>query len=168
MAFVAVLFFSLSVNSGYGQFAQKITRNSLYAGFATHGAFYSLNYDRIFSPGKKISKSCSAGFSFLKDAIAMPLGIHFFTGSDASHAEFGLTVVPYIEKYNDLFSGANRSDKKLYIIPGAGYRYQKPAGGFFFKAALAPVIYLDPASDNFWKMDGKVLFGATGAAGFSF
>jgi len=92
----------------------------------------------------------------------------FFTGQSASHAEFSITAVPYIETYKDLFSGNNLSDKKLYLIPGAGYRYQKPGGGFFFKVIVAPVIYLDPPSDHFWKMDTKVYPGITGGAGFSF
>ncbi len=165
---IILLFSAVFVNKNYSQTAQNITRNTIYADFASKGAYYSLNYDRIFSQGEKFTKSYRIGFSVLKNAIAMPLGINFFTGHNSSHAEFSLTVVPYVENYNDLFSGNNLSDKKLYIIPGAGYRYQKTEGGFFFKVAFAPVIYLDPPSDNFWKMDGKVYPGITAGAGFSF
>ncbi len=154
-------------HSGYSQ-QTHVTRNTVYADFASKGATYSLNYDRIFSVGEKFTKSYRVGCSVLKNAIAFPLGINFITGHNASHAEFGVTAVPYIETYKDLFSGNNQSDKKLYIIPGAGYRYQKTTGGFFFKAIVAPIIYLDPPSDNFWKMDGKVYAGGTIAAGFSF
>jgi len=162
------LIVTVFINKAYCQSTQHSGRNTIYADFATKGATYSLNYDRIFSAGEKFSKSYRVGFSVLKNAIAMPVGINFFTGHDASHLELSLTAVPYIETYKDLFSGNNHSDKKLYIIPGAGYRYQKPGGGFFFKVIAGPVIYLDPPSDNFWKMDGKVYAGGTVAAGFSF
>ena len=92
----------------------------------------------------------------------------FFNGQGNSHAEFSLVVVPFAEDYKYLFSAGNQSDKKLYIIPGAGYRFQKPDGGFFFRTIVAPVVFLDPRSDNFWKMDAKLLPGITVAAGYSF
>lgn len=98
----------------------------------------------------------------------MPLGIIFFTGHKASHAEFSFTAVPYIETYKDLFSGNNLSDKKMYLLPGAGYRYQKQEGGFFFKVIAGPIIYLDPPSDHFWKMDSKIYPGISAGTGFSF
>ena len=165
-SFTASLLVAFATTS-YSQ-DNNYARNTLYADFASKGATYSINYDRIFSVGEKLSKSYRIGFSVLKNAVAVPLGINFFTGHNDSHVEFSLTVVPYIETYKDLFSGNNLSDKKLFIIPGAGYRYQKPGGGFFFKAIVAPVIYLDPPSDNFWKMDGKVYAGITAGAGYSF
>ncbi|MBS1919396.1 MAG: hypothetical protein JST17_03995 [Bacteroidetes bacterium] len=143
-------------------------RNSIYVDAATRGAYYSVNYERIFSQGEKFSKTWQAGFSLLNDVIAFPLGIHFFTGHQRDHFEFGLTIVPYIEKYEKLFSPGNISDKKIYLFPGAGYRYQKPNGGFFFKAIIAPVIYLDPPSDHFWKMGGKLYTGGNLSAGISF
>lgn len=163
-----LLFFLLIGKAGYCQPEATMARSTIYADFATRGAYYSLNYDRIFSQGEKFTKSYLVGFSVLKNAIAMPLGINFFTGHGASHAVFSITAVPYIETYKDLFSGNNLSDKKMYIIPGAGYRYQNTGGGFFFQAIVAPIIYLDPPSDNFWKMDGKVYPGITAGAGFSF
>jgi len=156
---------TIFVSTGYGQ---NISRNTVYTDFASKGAYYSLNFDRIFSTGEKFTKTYRIGFTVLKNAVAMPLGINFLTGHNTSHAEFSLTAVPYIETYTDLFSGKNQSDKKLYIIPGAGYRYQKPEGGFFFKVIAGPVIYLDPPSDDFWKMEGKIYPGITAGAGFSF
>jgi hypothetical protein len=158
------------INTLYAQSTQNnnIARHTVYADFASKGAYYSLNYDRIFNRGEQLTKSYRAGFSVLKNAIAFPLGINFFTGQDVHHFEFGITIVPYIENYQKLFSPGNLSDKKFYIIPGAGYRYQKPEGGFFFKAVASPLIYLDPSSGNFWKMDGKVYPGITIGAGVSF
>ncbi|MBS1633630.1 MAG: hypothetical protein JST10_13765 [Bacteroidetes bacterium] len=143
-------------------------RNTIYVDGTSKGAYYSVNYDRVFSEGGKFIKSYRAGFTILSHVIAFPLGISFFTGHQQDHFEFGLTIVPYIEDFEKHFSRGNLSDKKIYIIPGAGYRYQKLGGGFFFKIIAGPVIFLDPASDNFWKMDGKVYPGGSIGAGISF
>jgi hypothetical protein len=167
-SFYLILLVITFINKTYCQSTPHSTCNTIYADFASKGASYSLNYDRIFSVGEKFTKTYRIGFSVLKNVIAMPLGINFFTGHYADHFELSLTAVPYIETYKDLFSGNNHSDKKLYIIPGAGYRYQNAGGGFFFKAIAGPVIYLDPPSDNFWKMDGKIYAGGSIGAGFNF
>ena len=165
----AILFlFACFAKSSYSQKTNSFSRHTVYADFASHGAYYSVNYDRIFSRGEKLAKTYRIGFSVIQNAVAMPVGINFFTGHEASHVEFGLTVVPYIETYTDPYWGTKETDKKIYIIPGAGYRYQKPEGGFFFKVIAGPVIYLDPPSDDFWKMDGKVYPGITAGLGFSF
>ena len=76
--------------------------------------------------------------------------------------------MPYVEDYEKLFSPGSPSDKKLDIIPGCGYRFQNPGGGFFFKIIAAPIINLDPLSDNFWKMEGKVYAGGSIGAGINF
>ncbi len=145
-----------------------IARNTVYAEGSSHGAYYSINYDRIFRLGANFTNTYRVGFSLLNNAIALPIGLNFLKGDGFHHFEFGLTVVPYVENYQKLFSAGSLSDKKIYIIPGAGYRYQPPGGGLFFKAIVAPVIYLDPPSDNFWKMDGKVYAGGSVGAGISF
>ncbi len=156
------------VYNGYGQTESFSARNTVYADFASKGAFYSVNYDRIFSSGKKINISFRAGFSILNDAIAFPLGIQFFTGQEASHIELSLTIEPYIENYKELLNGSSGSDTKAYIMPGVGYRYQKPEGGFFAKVVAGPIIYLDPPSNDFWNMDPVVYTGVTAGLGFSF
>jgi hypothetical protein len=145
-----------------------LARNSIYADATSKGAYYSINYDRVFRQGERIASTYRVGLSILNNAIAFPLGINFLTGQENDHIEFGLTIVPYIENYTKLFSAGNLSDKKIYIIPGAGYRFQKPGGGLFFKAIVAPIIFLDPPSDDFWKMDGKVYTGGSIGAGISF
>ncbi|MBI3139052.1 MAG: hypothetical protein HYZ15_10735 [Sphingobacteriales bacterium] len=145
-----------------------ISRNSVYAEGTSKGALYSINYDHIFRLGARFTDTYRIGFSLLNNTIALPLGINFLTGDGFHHVEFGLTLVPLVEKYQQLFSAGNISDKKLYIIPGAGYRYQPPGGGFFFKIIAAPIIYLDPPSDHFWKMDGTVYAGGSIGAGISF
>ena len=150
------------------QTGEKIVRNSVYADFASRGAYYSVNYDRLFRRGEKLNWSYRVGLCLMNNVIAMPLGLQAFTGHNEHHAEFSITVVPYIEKYTKLFSAGNLSDKKIFVIPGVGYRYQRPGGGIFFRIVAAPVIYLDPPSDNFWNMDPKIYAGITGGIGFSF
>lgn len=145
-----------------------IARNTIYVEGTSRGAYYSINYDRIYRLGAHFTNTYRVGFSLFDNVIALPLGLNFLKGDGFHHFEFGLTVVPYVENYRKLFDAGSLSDKKLYIIPGAGYRYQPPAGGFFFKAILAPIIFLDPPSDNFWKMDGKVYAGGSVGAGISF
>ncbi len=142
--------------------------NTFFAEYLSTGSFFSVNYERVFSKGSSLSAAYRVGLSAAKKTVGLPLGIHFFNGQRNSHVEFGLLVVPFVENYKYLFSAGNRSDKKIYIIPGAGYRYQNPAGGLFFRSVVAPVILLDPRSDNFWKMDGRVLPGIAVAGGFCF
>ncbi|MFZ1529237.1 MAG: hypothetical protein WAT19_10820 [Ferruginibacter sp.] len=145
-----------------------MAKNTVYAGYARIGTYYAINYDRVFSQGTTFSKSFNAGISLLKTDIAFPIGINFFTGHQQHHAEFSLSVVPYIERYNYLFKPGNLSDKKLYILPAAGYRYQKPGGGFFGKIQAGPVFYFDPASDSNTKTDSRVYPGIIVGIGGNF
>lgn len=143
-------------------------RNTLYLEGAKNGADYSMNYDRVFRSGNKFSKSYRVGFAIFNNTIALPAGIQFFSGNGVHHPEFSLTLIPYAEGYRDWFSGNNISDKKMWVIPGVGYRYQKPTGGFFAKMVAGPAINLDPPSDHFWKMNVKVYPGVAIGAGFNF
>lgn len=161
-----ILLFACGISANAQDVA--IARNAVYAEGTSHGAYYSINYDRIFRLGANFTNTYRIGFSLLNNAVALPVGLNFLKGDGFHHFEFGLTVVPYVENYQKLFQAGSLSDKKIYLIPGAGYRYQPPGGGFFFKAIVAPVIYLDPPSDNFWKMDGKVYAGGSVGAGISF
>ena len=49
--------------------------------------------------------------------------------------KFGITLEPFVDHDKTFLSGsaANESDKYLYVIPAAGYRFQPAKGGFFFK-----------------------------------
>jgi hypothetical protein len=142
-------------------------RNILYADFSTQGAYYSINYERNFLQ-KKINLCGQIGLSILKGAIAFPAGVNLFTSKSNSHAEFGFIFMPYIAEYKSFMSQNDLSDKFLYLIPRIGYRYQKPVGGLFFRAAISPTIILDPPSNDFWNMDPKLCFSANLSLGFSF
>lgn len=142
--------------------------NSFFAGYTTAGPLVSINYDRIVHLSPRLSTSFSIGIAAARNTFGLPLGIQLFQGQHNAHIEYGFVFLPYIEKVQYLFQAGNRADKKGYLIPSIGYRYQRPAGGLFFRIAASPVIALDPRSDNFWKMDGKLLPGCLIGAGFSF
>jgi hypothetical protein len=149
---------------------QGPARNAVYTELASRGPGYSINYDRIFRQGDKLDYSFSAGFYIAKNSVAFPVGIHFITGTNEHHAEFGVTFIPYIDYKHDLVGSSikTESDKYLYINPGMGYRYQKSDTGLFFKATIGPSVFLDPPSDDFWNMDPKLYaFGSIGV-GISF
>ena len=144
-------------------------KNAVYIELASRGPVYSINYDRIIRQRNSLAYSFSAGVSIEKNAFSFPLGIHFIKGIKDHHAEFGLTVIPYVQ-YTDQLAGSYKgsTDKYLYINPGIGYRYQKSNTGIFLKATIGPSIFLDPPSDDFWNMDPKLYgFGSLGV-GISF
>lgn len=168
--FCVLLFVCFTAVTVSGQPASSggSARHTVFAEYLSAGSFFSVNYERVFRKGASFSAAYRNGLSAATTAIGLPVGISFFNGQGNSHAEFGLLVIPFVEDYKYLFSAGNRSDKKIYLIPGAGYRYQKAEGGFFFKTIVAPVVLLDPRSDNFWKMDGQLLPGITVGAGYGF
>ncbi len=164
---ICILFYGLKPSKVFSQ-DSDFKRNTIYAGFANEGALYSINYDRIFSQNKKFAWSYRIGFSILEEAVVMPVGVYLLTGKGNSHAEFSFTVIPYIDKYQSMFKEDDLSDKYIYLVPGVGYRFQKPNGGLFFKVFGSPTVFLDPPSSNFWKMDPKLRFMVGGGLGFSF
>jgi len=145
-----------------------VSRNTLYAGFDSKDLYYSVNYDHIFHTNGKLSYSYRIGVSVLKDAFAVPLGIHLFTGAGSSHAEFSFTLIPYVDHSASFLGSNDKSDKYLYVEPGIGYRYQQPGGGLFLRAAVTPILFLDPPSDDFWNMDPKIYAGGNIGIGYTF
>jgi hypothetical protein len=56
----------------------------------------------------------------------------------------------------------------MNIMTGVGYRYQQSTAGFFGKIIVGPMLLLDPASDNFWRMEPSIKGGISIGAGYSF
>ncbi len=144
------------------------SKNAIYTDFSTQGAFYSINFERIFYQNKKINISYRFGLTILKDDIAFPMGINLFTGKKNSHLDFSLVIIPYIFDYKSFLSSNDLSDKCMYVAPGIGYRYQKPSGGFFFRVLVSPMIFLDPPTGDFWNMDPTLYFAANLGIGLTF
>lgn len=161
-----VLFFSCCTQNALCQQQKKM--NSIYGGYISEVPEPSINYDHVFSHGAVFTKSYRIGLSVYNNYLALPLGVQFFTGKEAHHFEMSLTFQPYVEKYDQLFAGNNLSDKKMNIMTGVGYRYQKSTAGFFGKIIIGPMLLLDPASDNFWRMEPSIKGGISIGAGYSF
>lgn len=169
-ATIVFLFFIGFSNTGICQKDNTVavSRNTLYADFASKDVYYSINFDHIFHRGNKLSYSYRAGVSVLKNAYSFPIGIQCFTGVNNSHAEFSLTLIPYVDHSAKSRNRYDNTDKFLYVEPGVGYRYQAPEGGVFFKAIFTPIILLDPPSIDFWNMDAKLFAGGNIAIGYTF
>lgn len=163
-----LLVFLLIVFSKLALAQEMPPKHTFYAELAFRGPVYSINYDRVFKQEEKFAFSYRLGFSITKEALALPLGFNVFTGKNSAHLELSLSVVPYIEQYETFLSKNDHSDTFIYLIPGLGYRYQKPSGGLFFKVVLSPLILLDPPSNDFWNMDPKLFGAGSFGGGWSF
>ena len=146
----------------------NFVRNTFFIELASKRPGYSVNYDHIFHRGEKLSGSFRIGFSIDKNTVSLPFGINLLTGKENHHAEFGVTIIPFIDHYKTFLSGDNLSDKKINVIPAIGYRFQKPSGGIFFKVSVSPLLFLDPPSDDFWNMDPRLYAYGSIGIGFSF
>jgi hypothetical protein len=150
------------------QSSTELNRNIVYVEGATKGAVYSINYERSFKFGEKLAWSYRIGGFVGKDAIALPLGINAIAGKNIHHAEVSLVAIPYVDHYHSLWNGKNSADKYLYVTTTIGYRYQKPGGRLYFKVAGGPLLFLDPPSADFWKMESKFYAFGSGCLGFCF
>jgi hypothetical protein len=112
----------------------EMSKNSIY--FDTGivpGVHAFVNYERSLYQGKKVSWYGRAGFGYggllLVDGGFGGLGaITMLTGKKNPHFELNTGV----------FSGVNIDDSDSVTLPlfDVGYRYQKPTGGFVFKAKI--------------------------------
>jgi hypothetical protein len=166
--FLFFVFFPLFFPVSSQAQSNPVSKNTLYADFASKDVYYSINYDRVFHSGEKLNWSYRIGASILKNAFAVPLGLQVFTAGNKSHAEFSLTLIPYVDHSSSFLNTTDKSDKYIYVEPGIGYRYQERNGGLFFKAVFTPIIFLDPPSDDFWNMDPKFYAGGNVSLGFTF
>lgn len=160
---LVIIFLTFSAEFVFSQDRYE-AKNAIYVEGASRGPVYSINYDRIFRQGEKLAYSFRVGFSIYSNTVSFPVGLNLITGLNDHHAEFSLTVIPYID-YGVHRVGSNRteSDKYIFVNPAMGYRYQKAGGGIFVKAAVGPSIFLDPPSNDFWNMDPKLyVFGSIG------
>ncbi|MHA7130252.1 hypothetical protein [Algoriphagus namhaensis] len=115
---------------------------------------YAINYSYIFYQKRKLKFAAGVGFSLRHQEqdvrIASGFLIPSFSteitalwGKSKGHLELGTGFVAYRSKqfifYED-FPGNIR--ERVYwgktIAPRIGYRYQKPDGGLFFRAAYTP------------------------------
>ncbi len=142
-------------------------RNAVYVQFAGAGNNRSINFERVFSQGRRINYSYSVGYAPANKSVSVPITLNAFTTGKQHHFEMSLAVIPHVEKHT--YSTKEDLDKQLYIKPSIGYRYQKTTSGLFVKAGIGPQIFMDPPSYNVWAFTPK-LIAPSGqiAVGFSF
>lgn len=143
-------------------------KNSLFVELGGISPFYSINLDHIFFQRESVMLSYRIGVSVLPRSFSIPLGVNIITGRSKHHAVFTLAGSFYVEEPFTIFNEQEKTDKMVIFSVGGGYRYQKPEGGFFFTIGLAPLLLLDPPSDDFWNMDMKFYPSGNVGVGFSF
>jgi hypothetical protein len=117
-------------------------RNAFYVELLGNGLLYSLNYDRLFadqiSGRVGIMLIGAANDTSAAGVIAAPILANYLFGRGNSHFEAGIGIT--------LMSGAVENVEEIEEegFSGAvgtatlGYRYQRPGGGFVFRAGLTP------------------------------
>jgi hypothetical protein len=140
------------------------TRNTIYFEAFGQGLINSLNYDRIVTVASNFKTSLTVGISnwgymfdephFKIRAIGIPVSYNYLRGRKNHHFELGLGAtyenikVEYKSILFNLFFDNGSNDQfndnidVVYFNLKAGYRYQKPEGGFFFRYTLTPIIPL--------------------------
>jgi hypothetical protein len=121
-------------------------RNAFYLELGGNTILYSLNYDRLFTD--KVSGRVGVMFFGAADedssagVVATPIMASYLWGEGNSRFETGAGLllvsggVENVEGFEDEgFSGAVGTAT-------LGYRYQRPAGGFVFRAGVTPVFSL--------------------------
>lgn len=137
---IIVLVLFLSVRSN----AQSIYAET----FGNTASFYSVNYEHSVKNSKSYHWNVHGGIGFYKAQgyflKTIPAGINWFNRKDGNHHnEFGLSITYSENVLNDYLNGSMlaseyKKHEYLYMIFNAGYRYQKPEGGFIFKIYWAP------------------------------
>jgi hypothetical protein len=75
----------------------------------------------------------------------IPVSIGVVRGKRNHHREIGAGVT-YVEG-NQGEVAFNWINKSIYFVSFVGYRYQRPAGGFFFKCQITPLVKIKEYSE---------------------
>lgn len=134
-------------------------KNTVFVEFLGNGGVYSLNYDRIFFQRDRFKTSFRVGASLMPHksyvaenyffSMTLPVEINGMWGSNRHHFEAGLGYTPfYWSRQNTANMPGVRENRRFsnMLISRIGYRYQRPEGGLFFRAALMPNYYAAPGA----------------------
>lgn len=133
-------------------FSQKITgadqsfarNNSIQLELFGHGLFYSVNYERIILNGQKFKTTAQAGISYYPPStgvidIWIPVVLNELISFNQHHAEVGAGYIFINEALRGMENEVMSRNWDGFITARLGYRYQKPAGRFLFRAAFTPI-----------------------------
>lgn len=148
--------------------AGQKARNALYLDLMGTGGWYGLNYERIVYNKEKLCIGVSSGVSVtnLKDFyrqfnpdFSLPISLNTFYGKN-HHVELGIgsTFASVVRANEDYVA---RRYLNINLTMTLGYRYQKPEGGFLFRAAYTPIlsVYRQIAENGEFKNWFSLSFG---------
>lgn len=137
-----------------------LQKNTIYTELGSNGSFYSINFDQIFMATDNFRLSGRIGLGLTNGIFSgdidpiIPLETNLWWGGNNHYFETGLGITaafgieetsPSLSqeresgvRFNSPVSG--KEYKSLYINTRLGYRYQKPEGGFFFRAGITPTL----------------------------
>jgi hypothetical protein len=145
--------FAQEKNDSISMRFDKKTKNTFFMEVGGNTMLYSLNYDRIIFQKKnmfistRVGLSCiplNANFSYL-----FPFETDFCIGKKNNHFEVGAGILYFHNHSYYLSRGIQNDFVPIYLNMDAviltgriGYRYQRPTGGFFFRASFVPMVQL--------------------------
>lgn len=138
---IAILLF---ICSGYIAIAQNHP-NSIYFEALGNGGLYSVNYDRLFTDnfGARVGFMYISEIDFFfvseEDLLLIPATINYLLGNKHKF-ELGVGLVLASVSSTGVF-GFESGESSSNVVGTAtiGYRYQKPKGGFLFRAGFTPL-----------------------------
>lgn len=131
-------------------------KHAIYGELGGTSTGYAINYGFIFHQKERLKFAAGAGFfmryqdedvrissGFLRPSFSTEISALW--GKSKGHLEFGTGFVAYRSKQFIFDENFPRNIRvRQYwgkiIVPRIGYRYQKPDGGLFFRAAYTPWI----------------------------
>ncbi len=138
-----------------------VKRNTIYFEAFGQGLYNSFSYDRLYlKADKKYMNSFAAGITIIPHpellVLGIPVSYNYLFGKNKHHFELGIGLtamylregrISATESYTDI-NGVNVSNHFMahqnnfysYFTPKIGYRFQKPAGGLFFRICFTPAI----------------------------
>ncbi len=161
------------IQRGYAQnrnlTAEKFKRNNgIEVNAGGHGIFYSFGYERYLLNTKtfKLTAKCNMAYYPPKLDLArtlwIPVTINGIYSFGKHHAELGMGLMLAKDHLNLNFKMQNTidGDAQLFPVFSAGYRYQKPAGRYYYKVMFTPVVEYSETFSDFYPLGG-LTFGYT-------
>ena len=146
-----ITFFCFSQEEAKEDLLVNTKRNTLYLELGGSGALYSVNYDRILKNKKRGMTSFSIGTTYWgkidysdgRTDIGIPVSYNYLIGKKNNHLELGIGLTILYSRVLNNYLDAKEDQKGISSIFSlkCGYRYQKPTGGFLFRATFTPILY---------------------------
>jgi hypothetical protein len=149
--------------------AEKFKRNNgIEVNAGGHGIFYSFGYERYLLNTKKIKLTAKCNLAYyppklnLARTLWIPVTANGIYSFGKHHAELGIGLMLAKDHLNLNFKMQNTIDGDAQIFPvfSAGYRYQKPAGRYYYKVMFTPVMEYSKTFSDFYPLGG-LTFGYT-------